>query len=47
VDSIAACLQDYYHNNRQAAFTDYLLEEKKKYDWDKMTAAFYSLRFKV
>ena len=47
VDSIAACLQDYYHNNRQAAFTDYLLEEKRKYDWDKMTAAFYSLRFKV
>jgi glycosyltransferase involved in cell wall biosynthesis len=47
IESIAACLQDYYQNDRQAAFTDYLLEEKKKYDWDKMTEAFYSLKFKV
>lgn len=43
VDAIADSLMDYYQNDRQAAFTEYLIQEKKKYEWDKMTKAFYSL----
>ncbi len=38
--SIAAAIEDYYNNNRQHAFTDYLRHEKQKYGWDKMTKAF-------
>jgi glycosyltransferase involved in cell wall biosynthesis len=34
---IAQAIADYYDNQRQKAFTDYLREEKKKYDWNKMT----------
>jgi glycosyltransferase involved in cell wall biosynthesis len=34
---IAQAIADYYDNQRQVAFTDYLREEKKKYDWNKMT----------
>lgn len=37
---IAAAIQDYYRNNRQEAFTKYLIKEKIKYGWDKMTQAF-------
>jgi hypothetical protein len=36
-------LRDYYQNSRQAMFTEYLKEEKKKYEWGKMTEAFYNL----
>ena len=43
VEAIANCLLDYYQNDRQGAFTEYLKEEKKKYEWSKMTEAFYSL----
>ena len=43
VDAIADSLMDYYQNDRQVAFTEYLIQEKKKYEWDKMTKAFYSL----
>jgi glycosyltransferase involved in cell wall biosynthesis len=43
VDAIAASLKDYYQHDRQEAFTQYLIQEKKKYEWDKMTKAFYSL----
>lgn len=43
VDAIADSLMDYYQNDRQAAFTEYLIQEKKKYEWDKMTRTFYSL----
>ena len=38
--AIADAIADYFENDRQAAFTAYLQVEKKKYDWDKMTAAF-------
>ena len=37
VDAIANALKDYYENKRQAAFTEYLIEEKKKYEWSKMS----------
>lgn len=43
VDAIAESLLDYYQNDRQMAFIGYLREEKKKYDWDKMSEAFYGL----
>ena len=34
---------NYFENNRQSDFVDYLRNEKSKYDWDKMTAQFYLL----
>ena len=43
VEAIAESLKDYYQNDRQEAFTQYLKEEKKKYEWSKMSATFYSL----
>jgi glycosyltransferase involved in cell wall biosynthesis len=43
VESIAHSLRDYYLNDRQESFTEYLKEEKKKYEWKKMTEAFYNL----
>ena len=47
VEAIAASLKDYYGNDRKEAFTEYLKEEKKKYEWGKMSATFYGLEFKV
>ena len=41
--AIADALRDYFTNNRQVAFTDYLRQEKSKYNWDKMTQAFYNV----
>lgn len=43
VEDIAQALKDYYLHDRQEAFTAYLLEEKKKYEWDKMSKTFYCL----
>lgn len=40
---IAECLRDYYNHRRQAEFTDYLLREKNKYAWDKMSNAYLQL----
>ena len=40
---IAECLRDYYNHHRQAEFTDYLLREKNKYAWDKMSNAYLQL----
>ena len=40
---IAECLRDYYSHRRQAEFTDYLLREKNKYAWDKMSNAYLQL----
>lgn len=40
---IAECLRDYYNQRRQAEFTDYLLHEKNKYAWDKMSNAYLQL----
>ena len=46
-DAIANALKDYYQNNRQEAFTEYLIEEKKKYEWERMTGVILSLDFRV
>lgn len=40
---IAEAIEDYFHANRQAAFTAYLQQEKIKYGWNKMTNTFLSL----
>ncbi len=40
-EAIAESIADFYENNRAAAFIDYVREEKKKYAWSKMCAAFY------
>lgn len=39
-ESIAEGINDYFENNRQEAFTEYLKQEKDKYSWDKMSIAF-------
>lgn len=41
--AIAEAIRDYYSEERQAPFTRYLQEEKKKYAWDRMTGAFLGL----
>ena len=43
VNAIADSLRDYYQNDRQSVFTEYLKEEKKKYEWGKMSGVFYGL----
>ena len=47
VDAIADGLRDYYKNDRQVAFTEYLNEEKQKYEWGRMTEVILGLRFNV
>lgn len=42
-NAIAEALLDYYQNNRQADFTDYVRSEKTKYEWKNMTKAFISI----
>lgn len=42
-DAIAAAIADYFEQERQVQYTDYLRLEKSKYGWDRMTAAFMSL----
>lgn len=46
-DAIAAAITDYYSNNRQMAFTEYLCQEKTKYGWNRLTERFYSLANQV
>lgn len=41
---IAEAIEDYYMHKRQTAFTKYLIKEKAKYAWDRMTAAFLNLQ---
>ena len=45
-DAIAKALVDYYENERQEAFTKYLIKEKELYGWDKMTGVILSLEFR-
>ncbi len=42
-DAIAGALLDYFNNNRKQPFTEYVREEKKKYEWVNLTKAFDSL----
>lgn len=43
VDAIANSMLDYYQNDRQEAFTKYLIKEKELYGWDIMAQAFYRI----
>jgi hypothetical protein len=38
--SIAADLLDYFTENRQKAYTQYLKKEKTKYAWSRLTETF-------
>lgn len=42
-DAIATALVDYFTNNRQKNFTEYLKREKIKYGWDKLTKVFLTI----
>ena len=42
-DAIAEDLLDYFNNNRQASYIEYLKKEKTKYAWSNMTAAFLNI----
>ena len=42
-DAIAAAILDYFTNDRQAAFTEYVRSEKTKYAWSNLTAAFQQI----
>lgn len=42
-EAIAASIDDFYSCDRSEAFISYLRQEKVKYEWDKMTAAFLSV----
>lgn len=39
-NDIANAIIDYYTNNRQTDYTNYLIKEKEKYAWSRMTEAF-------
>ena len=41
--AIAEALTDFYQNNRAQSFTDFVVKEKDKYTWDKLTAKFVGL----
>lgn len=41
--SIASAIADYFTNSRQAPFTDYLIREKSKYSWSRLTDAFLTI----
>jgi len=38
--AIAEAIKDYFMNDRQADYTEYLKLEKSKYEWDKMSSCF-------
>lgn len=42
-EAIADALRDYYAQNREQAYIDYLRKEKDKYNWDKITRTFCAL----
>ncbi len=39
-EAIAEAITDFYTYNREEAFTEYVVKEKKKYAWSRMTEAF-------
>ncbi len=41
--AIASAVEDYFTNAWQEAFTKYLIKEKTKYNWDKITKAFLTV----
>ena len=42
-DAIAEAIADYYHNNRQADYTEYLIQQKDNYSWSGMAQTFYTI----
>ena len=46
-DAIADAIVDYYENNRQEDYTQYLILEKEKYSWSILTKVFTSLKNNV
>ena len=42
-DAIAEAITDYYTNNRQADYTEYLIQQKDNYSWSGMANAFYTI----
>lgn len=42
-EAIAASIDDFFSSDRSASFISYLRQEKVKYEWNKMTAAFLSI----
>ena len=43
VDAIAEAIIDYYHNNRQADYTAYLIQQKENYSWTKLAESFVTI----
>ena len=43
-DAIADAIVDYYENNRQEDYTQYLILEKEKYSWGILTKAFVKIK---
>ena len=42
-EAIAEAITDYYTNNRQADYTQYLIQQKKNYSWSGLTNAFMNI----
>ena len=42
-EAIAEAITDYYTNNRQADYTEYLIQQKDRYSWSGMANAFYTI----
>ena len=42
-EAIAEAITDYYTNNRQADYTEYLIQQKDRYSWSGMAQTFYTI----
>jgi glycosyltransferase involved in cell wall biosynthesis len=42
-DAIAEAIADYYQNNRQTDYTQYLIQQKDRYSWTGMAQTFYTI----
>ena len=42
-EAIAKAITDYYTNNRQADYTEYLIQQKDRYSWSGMAQTFYTI----
>ena len=42
-EAIAEAITDYYTHNRQASYTEYLIQQKDRYSWSGMANAFYTI----
>ena len=42
-EAIAEAIADYYTNNRQSNYTEYLIKQKDNYSWHGMANAFYTI----